>query len=163
MDKFINAIVEAIEPRLKGENLDTLDQFKELFPKVDLVEGDEVELTIRGDILLLKTGLTVGTIDCRNFTQAVSNKQYDNKYYAKKTHRTSNSFLLYYTLFHFQNFPTNLIIWFFFDYSCVSVYLCVYICIYIMLCLSGFAVCFEFPVQISCVKYTSERTLLVRR
>jgi len=71
MDKFINAIVEAIEPRLKGENLDTLDQFKELFPKVDLVEGDEVELTIRGDILLLKTGLTVGTIDCRNFTQAL--------------------------------------------------------------------------------------------
>lgn len=144
MDKFINAIVEAIEPRLKGENLDTLDQFKELFPKVDLVEGDEVELTIRGDILLLKTGLTVGTIDCRNFTQAVSNKQYDNKYYAKKTHRTSNSFLLYYTLFHFQNFPTNLIICFFFI---IVVYLCISVCI------SVYILCFVFRVSLCALNF----------
>lgn len=71
VDKFITAIVEAIEPRLKGKNLEILDNFKELFPKVDFVEGDEVELTIRGDILLLKTGLTVGTIESRKFTEAM--------------------------------------------------------------------------------------------
>lgn len=71
VDKFINAIVEAIEPRLKGKNLDTLDEFKELFPKVDLTEGDEVEMTIRGDVLLLKTGLGVGTIRSRPFTEAM--------------------------------------------------------------------------------------------
>jgi len=71
VDKFINAIVEAVEPRLHGKNLDVLDEFKELFPKVDLVEGDELELTIRGDTLLLKTGLGVGTIRSRPFTQAM--------------------------------------------------------------------------------------------
>jgi len=71
VDKFIDAIVEAVEPRLKGKNLETLDEFKELFPKVDLVEGDEVELTIRGDVLLLKTGLGVGTIRSRPFTEAM--------------------------------------------------------------------------------------------
>jgi len=71
VDKFIHAIVEVIEPRLKGKNLDTLDQFKEIFPKVDLLEGDEIELTIRGDTLLLKTGLGVGTIRSRPFTEAM--------------------------------------------------------------------------------------------
>jgi hypothetical protein len=62
---------EAIEPRLNGKNLETLDQFKESFPKVDLVEGDEIELTIRGDTLLLKTGLGVGTVKSRPFTEAM--------------------------------------------------------------------------------------------
>lgn len=62
---------EAIEPRLNGKNLDTLDEFKEIFPKVDLVEGDEIELTIRGDTLLLKTGLGVGSIRSRPFTEAM--------------------------------------------------------------------------------------------
>ena len=71
MDKFIDAIVEAIEPRLNGQNLETLVEFKEIFPKVDLVEGDEIELTIRGDTLLLKTGLGVGTIRSRPFTEAM--------------------------------------------------------------------------------------------
>lgn len=71
VDKFIDAIVEAIEPRLNGQNLETLVEFKEIFPKVDLVEGDEIELTIRGDTLLLKTGLGVGTIRSRPFTEAM--------------------------------------------------------------------------------------------
>jgi hypothetical protein len=71
VDKFIAAMNEAIEPRLNGKNLDTLDQFKEIFPKVDLVEGDEIELTIRGDTLLLKTGLGVGSIRSRPFTEAM--------------------------------------------------------------------------------------------
>mmetsp|Transcript_15378 Transcript_15378/g.31853 ORF Transcript_15378/g.31853 Transcript_15378/m.31853 type:complete len:139 (-) Transcript_15378:1351-1767(-) len=71
VDKFIAAMNEAIEPRLNGKNLETLDEFKELFPKIDLMEGDEIELTIRGDTLLLKTGLGVGTISSRPFTEAL--------------------------------------------------------------------------------------------
>jgi len=71
VDKFIAAMNEAIEPRLNGKNLNTLEEFKEIFPKVDLVEGDEIELTIRGDTLLLKTGLGVGSIRSRPFTEAM--------------------------------------------------------------------------------------------
>eukprot|EP00536_Pseudo-nitzschia_multiseries_P006481 jgi/Psemu1/255426/estExt_Genewise1Plus.C_1380074 len=71
VDKFIAAMNEAVEPRLNGKNLETLDEFKELFPKIDLVEGDEIELTIRGDTLLLKTGLGVGTIRSRPFVEAM--------------------------------------------------------------------------------------------
>ena len=71
-DKFIAAIVEAVEPRLKGKNLDTLEEFKGIFtPGVDLAEGDEVEMTIRGDKLLLKTALGVGEITSRPFTEAM--------------------------------------------------------------------------------------------
>lgn len=71
VDKFIAAMNEAIEPRLKGKDLGKLTEFKEIFPKVDLVEGDEIELTIRGDTLLLKTGLGVGSIKSRHFTEAM--------------------------------------------------------------------------------------------
>jgi len=71
VDKFISAIVEVIEPRLNGKDLNTLEEFKEIFPKVDLMEGDEIELTIRGETLLLKTGLGVGTIRSRPFTEAM--------------------------------------------------------------------------------------------
>ena len=71
VDKFIAAIVEAVEPRLKGQNLETLVEFKELFAPVDLVEGDEIEMTIRGDTLLLKTALGVGSLRSRAFCEAM--------------------------------------------------------------------------------------------
>ncbi|KAL3921340.1 MAG: hypothetical protein SGILL_002800 [Bacillariaceae sp.] len=71
-DKFIAAIVEAVEPRLKGKHLETLEEFKGIFtPGVDLVEGDEIDMTIRGETLLLKTALGVGTIKSRPFTEAM--------------------------------------------------------------------------------------------
>jgi hypothetical protein len=71
-DKFIAAIVEAVEPRLKGKNLETLEEFKGIFtPGVDLAEGDEVEMTIRGETLLLKTALGIGEIKSRPFTEAM--------------------------------------------------------------------------------------------
>mmetsp|Transcript_17775 Transcript_17775/g.40787 ORF Transcript_17775/g.40787 Transcript_17775/m.40787 type:complete len:228 (+) Transcript_17775:680-1363(+) len=78
VDKFIAAMNEAVEPRLNGKNLETLDEFKELFPKIDLLEGDEIELTIRGDTLLLKTGLGVGTIRSRPFTEAMCDVYFGN-------------------------------------------------------------------------------------
>lgn len=77
VDKFIAAIVEAVEPRLKGQNLETLDEFKKLFPPVDLVEGAEVEMTIRGDMLLLKNATGgVGTIKSQAFTEAMCDVYY---------------------------------------------------------------------------------------
>ena len=77
VDKFIAAIVEAIEPRLNGQNLETLDEFKKLFPPVDLVEGAEVEMTIRGDMLLLKNATGgVGTIKSQAFTEAMCDVYY---------------------------------------------------------------------------------------
>ena len=77
VDKFIAAIVEAIEPRLNGQNLETLEEFKKLFPPVDLVEGAEVEMTIRGDMLLLKNATGgVGTIKSRAFTEAMCDVYY---------------------------------------------------------------------------------------
>jgi Chalcone isomerase-like len=71
VDKFIAAIVEAVEPRLKGQDLGSLDEFKKLFAPVDLNEGDEVEMTLRGETLLLKTALNVGSIQSRAFTEAM--------------------------------------------------------------------------------------------
>jgi hypothetical protein len=77
VDKFISAIVEAIEPRLNGQSLETLDEFKKLFPPVDLVEGAEVEMTIRGDMLLLKNATGgVGTIKSKAFTEAMCDVYY---------------------------------------------------------------------------------------
>jgi hypothetical protein len=71
VQKFISAIVEAVEPRLKGKNLETLEEFKGLFAPVDLVEGDEVEMIIRGETIMLKTALGMGTIKSRPFTEAM--------------------------------------------------------------------------------------------
>ena len=47
MEKYTAAIVEAIEPRLKGEELDKLEEFKKMNPPGDMVEGAEVHMTIR--------------------------------------------------------------------------------------------------------------------
>ena len=54
IEKYTTAIVEALEPRMKGEDLESLEDFKKLNPKVDLVKGAEMEMTIRGDVLLYK-------------------------------------------------------------------------------------------------------------
>ena len=49
----------------------------QLFPPVDLVEGAEVEMTIRGDMLLLKNATGgVGTIKSRAFTEAMCDVYY---------------------------------------------------------------------------------------
>ena len=39
IDKYTSAIVEALTPRMNGEDLDKLDEFKALNPPVDLVQG----------------------------------------------------------------------------------------------------------------------------
>jgi hypothetical protein len=49
-----------------------LDEFKKLNPSVDLIEGAEIEMTIRGDTLLYKNATGgVGSIRSRVFTEAL--------------------------------------------------------------------------------------------
>jgi hypothetical protein len=72
MEKFTTAIIEALEPRMKGQDLDRLEEFKKLNPPLDLVKGAEIQLTIRGDTLLYRNAVGgVGTIRSEVFTTAM--------------------------------------------------------------------------------------------
>ena len=54
-----------------------LEEFKALNPPVDLVEGAEIEMTIRGDTLLYKNATGgVGSIRSRVFTEAMCDVYY---------------------------------------------------------------------------------------
>jgi hypothetical protein len=54
-----------------------LDEFKKLNPPVDLIEGAEIEMTIRGDTLLYKNACGgVGSITSRVFTEAMCDVYY---------------------------------------------------------------------------------------
>eukprot|EP01083_Nonionella_stella_P315703 1141124_1 len=57
IDKYTAAIIEALEPRMNGEDLGRLEEFKKLNPPVDLIEGAEIDMTIRGDTLLYKNAV----------------------------------------------------------------------------------------------------------
>ena len=72
IEKYTAAIIEALEPRMQGQDLDSLEQFKQLNPAVDLVEGAEMEMTIRGDTLLYKNAVGgIGQIKSGVFTAAM--------------------------------------------------------------------------------------------
>lgn len=72
VDKFTSAIVEAVKPRMQGQDLEKLDEFQKLNPPVDLVKGAEIEMTIRGDTLLYKNATGgVGTIRSHAFCHAM--------------------------------------------------------------------------------------------
>lgn len=77
IDKYTDAIVEALKPRMQGRDLDKLEEFKRLNPPVDLVQGAEIEMTIRGDTLLYKNAAGgVGTIKSAVFTKAMCDTYY---------------------------------------------------------------------------------------
>lgn len=77
IDKYTEAIVEALKPRMKGQDLDKLEEFKKLNPSVDLVQGAEIEMTIRGDTMLYKNAVGgVGTIRSEVFTQVMCDTYY---------------------------------------------------------------------------------------
>lgn len=57
IDKYTMAIIEALEPRMNGLDDGSLGEFKKLNPPVDLVQGAEMEMTIRGDTLLYKNAV----------------------------------------------------------------------------------------------------------
>ncbi len=49
-----------------------LEEFKKMNPSVDLVEGSEIEITIRGDTMLFKNGVgSVGQIQSEAFCRAM--------------------------------------------------------------------------------------------
>lgn len=77
IDKYTAAIIEALEPRMNGEDLGVLEEFKKLNPPVDLVQGAEMEMTIRGDILLYKNAVGgLGQIKSAVFTKALCDVYY---------------------------------------------------------------------------------------
>jgi len=77
IDKYTAAIVEALEPRMNGQDLDKLTEFQKLNPKVDLIEGAEMEMTIRGNSMLYKNSLGgVGQIDSEVFCKALCDVYY---------------------------------------------------------------------------------------
>lgn len=79
IEKYTAAIVEALEPRMKGEELEKLEEFKKLNPPVDLVEGAEIEMTIRGDTLLYKNAVGgVGSLQSQRFMEALCDVYYGN-------------------------------------------------------------------------------------
>eukprot|EP00804_Cyclotella_cryptica_P023207 CCRYP_000394-RA/>CCRYP_000394-RA protein AED:0.03 eAED:0.03 QI:94/1/1/1/0.5/0.4/5/2829/249 len=72
IDKYTAAIIESLEPRMKGQDLGSLDEFKKLNPPVDLIQGAEIEMTIRGDTLLYKNAVGgLGQIKSVVFTRAM--------------------------------------------------------------------------------------------
>jgi len=77
VEKFTAGIVESLEPRMKGQELEKLEEFKKLNPPVDLLEGAEIEMTIRGDTLLYKNAIGgVGSIVSRQFCEALCDTYY---------------------------------------------------------------------------------------
>lgn len=77
IEKYTAAIVEALEPRMNNQDLDKLEEFKKLNPKVDLVEGAEMEMTIRGNTMLYKNSLGgIGQIESEAFCKALCDVYY---------------------------------------------------------------------------------------
>mmetsp|Transcript_8966 Transcript_8966/g.11925 ORF Transcript_8966/g.11925 Transcript_8966/m.11925 type:complete len:265 (+) Transcript_8966:95-889(+) len=77
VEKFTSAIIEAVEPRMNGQDLEKLTEFKALMPPVDLIKGAEMEMTIRGETMLFKNATGgVGTIHSRVFTAAMCEVYY---------------------------------------------------------------------------------------
>lgn len=77
IDKYTSAIVEALEPRMNGEDLDKLEEFKKLNPPIDLVEGAEMEMTIRGNTMLYKNSVGgIGQITSDVFCKALCDVYY---------------------------------------------------------------------------------------
>mmetsp|Transcript_26597 Transcript_26597/g.61221 ORF Transcript_26597/g.61221 Transcript_26597/m.61221 type:complete len:242 (-) Transcript_26597:326-1051(-) len=72
IDKYTAAIVEALEPRMKGVDLEKLEEFKKLNPPGDLVEGSEMIMTIRGDHMMYRTSMgSLGVIRSEVFCRAM--------------------------------------------------------------------------------------------
>lgn len=77
IDKYTAAIVEALEPRMNGEDLDKLEEFKKLNPPIDLIEGAEMEMTIRGNTMLYKNSVGgIGQIESHVFCKALCDVYY---------------------------------------------------------------------------------------
>jgi len=79
IDKYTSAIIEALEPRMKGLDDGSIAEFKKLNPPVDLIQGAVMEMTIRGDTLLYKNAVGgLGQIKSAAFTKAMCDVFYGN-------------------------------------------------------------------------------------
>lgn len=77
IEKYTSAIVEALEPRMQGQDLEKLEEFKKLNPSIDLLEGAEMEMTIRGDTMLYKNAVGgIGMIQSEVFCRALCDVYY---------------------------------------------------------------------------------------
>lgn len=77
METCIAAILEAVEPRMNGEDLDILEEFKKLNPPDAFVEGAIIEMTVKGDTLVYKNVVgDVGTLKSKRFSEAVCDAYY---------------------------------------------------------------------------------------
>ena len=57
---------------MNGRDPSSLDEFRKLNPPVDLVQGAEIEMTVRGDTLLYKNAVGgLGQIKSLEFTRAM--------------------------------------------------------------------------------------------
>jgi len=57
VEKYTAAIAEALEPRMKGEDMHKLEDFKKLQPPGDMPEGAENVMTIKGDTMHFRSSL----------------------------------------------------------------------------------------------------------
>jgi hypothetical protein len=79
IEKYTSAIVEALEPRMKGQDAQALESFRQMSvtPPVDLKEGDEIKMTVIGDLLHYRTaGGGGGTIQSHALTVAMCDVYY---------------------------------------------------------------------------------------
>lgn len=77
IEKYTAAIVDALSPRMGGEDMDKLEEFKKLNPPVDLIQGAEMEMTIRGNTMLYKNSVGgIGQIESAVFCRAFCDVYY---------------------------------------------------------------------------------------
>lgn len=89
MEKYLAAICDALEPRMGGRDLDKLEEFKKMNPPGDMVEGSEIQMTIRGDTLLYQNSAgAISAIHSDTFCRAMCDVYY-GKDPASPDHKTS--------------------------------------------------------------------------
>ena len=73
VEKYMAAIMEAIEPRMEGIDLHCLKEFKNMNPPGDLKEGDEMIMTLRGDTFSYRSSQGgMGMIKSVQFSKALA-------------------------------------------------------------------------------------------
>jgi len=73
VDKYMAAIMEALEPRMNGQDLHHLESFKTMNPPGDLKEGSEMIMTIKGDTMVYRSSEgAMGTIKSQIFVNALA-------------------------------------------------------------------------------------------
>jgi len=81
VEKYSAAILEALEPRMNGNDLEKLEEFKAMNPPGDLIEGSELIMTIRGgDVMMYRTTAgMLGVIRSGTFCRAMCDVFYGNE------------------------------------------------------------------------------------